>query len=314
MPNGEDPSIAHIFMVTHTRKNGNPVDEESGRVINDGGSINNINVNDMFGALNLPMTNAQDSNSTNNILDIGSPHEHSFSRASNIHQNHERPSLVISRGTGPQASNEKIVEEVFLKSWIEVDLVIASGIIVSRDSRKKVGGVELGDFFCEVSIEIPIQPLAPLIRPYSDLRTIGDVTGKTIAWLKMHELAVEELAGIEVEYGYLERAQEFSWLQISFGLTYPQSWNLLQLLPLLQDASQFRALAAAQLEVAPQPDSQVLSEQTAQALDLQELEHGIHQVFVGLEQELLLLLPVAAAERKLALMAWKCPVGTQTEA
>ncbi|MQL92915.1 hypothetical protein Taro_025549 [Colocasia esculenta] len=121
MSNGEDPSRAHIFMVTHTRKNGNPVDEESARVI--------------------------DSNSTDNILDIGSPHEHSFSRASNIDQNHERPSLVISRGTGPQASNEKIVEEVFLKSWIEVDLVIALGIIVSRDSKKKVGGVELGDFF-----------------------------------------------------------------------------------------------------------------------------------------------------------------------
>ncbi|MQL82021.1 hypothetical protein Taro_014492 [Colocasia esculenta] len=63
MPNGEDPSRAHIFMVTHTRKNGNPVDEESARVI--------------------------DSNSTDNILDIGSPHEHSFSRASNIDQNHE---------------------------------------------------------------------------------------------------------------------------------------------------------------------------------------------------------------------------------
>ncbi|MQM21410.1 hypothetical protein Taro_054450 [Colocasia esculenta] len=96
----------------------------------------------------------------------------------------QSPSLFISRGKDPQASNEEIVEEVFLKSWNEADFLVASGIIVSRDSKKKVGGVELGDFFCEVSIEIPIQPLAPLIRPYCELKTIGDAIGKTIAWLK----------------------------------------------------------------------------------------------------------------------------------
>ncbi|MQM05632.1 hypothetical protein Taro_038443, partial [Colocasia esculenta] len=157
------------------------------------GSTNNINVNDMLGALNLPMTNTQYPNSSNNILDIGSPHEHSSSRVSNVGRNHESRSLFISRGKDPQASNEKIVEEVFLKSWNEANFVVASanfvvasGIIVSRDSKKKVGGVELGDFFCEVSIEIPIQPLAPLIRPYCELKTIGDATGKTIAWLKTH--------------------------------------------------------------------------------------------------------------------------------
>lgn len=33
MPNGEDPPRAHIFMVTHTRKNGNPVDEASAEII-----------------------------------------------------------------------------------------------------------------------------------------------------------------------------------------------------------------------------------------------------------------------------------------
>ncbi|MQL84237.1 hypothetical protein Taro_016747 [Colocasia esculenta] len=140
----------------------------------------------MLGALNLPMTNTQEPNSKNNILDIGSPHEHSSSRVSNVGRNHESPSFFISRGKDPQASNEKIVEEVFLKSWNEANFVVASRIIVSRDSKKKVGGVELGDFFCEVSIEIPIQPLAPLIRPYCELKTIGDATGKTIAWLKTH--------------------------------------------------------------------------------------------------------------------------------
>ncbi|MQL84358.1 hypothetical protein Taro_016866, partial [Colocasia esculenta] len=141
---------------------------------NGGGSTNNINVNGMLGALNLPMPNTQDLNSSNNILDIGSPHDNSSSRVSNVGRNHESPSLFISRGKDPQASNEKIVKEVFLKSWNEADFVIASGIIISRDSKKKVGGVELGDFFCEVSIEIPIQPLAPLIRPYCELKTIGD--------------------------------------------------------------------------------------------------------------------------------------------
>ncbi|MQL73523.1 hypothetical protein Taro_005881, partial [Colocasia esculenta] len=157
------------------------------RVLQNGrGSTNNISVNGMLGALNLPMPNAHDPNSSNNILDIGSPHEHSSSRVSNVGRNHESPSLFISRRKDPQASNEKIVEEVFLKSWNEADFVVASGIIVCRDSKKKVGGVELGDFFCEVSIEIPIQPLAPLIRPYCELKTIGDAKGKTIAWLKTH--------------------------------------------------------------------------------------------------------------------------------
>ncbi|MQM19312.1 hypothetical protein Taro_052314, partial [Colocasia esculenta] len=43
------------------------------------------------------------------------------------------PSLFISRRKDPQASNEKIVEEVFLESWNEDNFVVALGIIVSRD-------------------------------------------------------------------------------------------------------------------------------------------------------------------------------------
>ena len=48
----------------------------------------------------------------------------------------------------------------------------------------EVGGQQLGVNFYEIFVELPMMTDEPLVRPYGNYQTIGDVAGTTIAWPK----------------------------------------------------------------------------------------------------------------------------------
>ena len=71
---------------------------------------------------------------------------------------------------------------VNLKSVTSNPETIAIGLVSSKDPSKEVGGKELGDFFSEIIVQIPIKPDEQLIRAYGCFKTIGEVVGAPIAW------------------------------------------------------------------------------------------------------------------------------------
>lgn len=71
---------------------------------------------------------------------------------------------------------------MLLRSLFESKKIVAKGSIRSIDPDQNVGGKRLGLNWCEVQISVPIEWDEDLIRPYSNLSTIGDAIGTCIAW------------------------------------------------------------------------------------------------------------------------------------
>ncbi|CAI0428257.1 unnamed protein product [Linum tenue] len=72
--------------------------------------------------------------------------------------------------------------DVLLKSLRSPGVDVARAGVCSKDSKKLVGGEELGVGFIEVFIIVPIKRDEPLIRPYGSYQFIGDVVAQSIAW------------------------------------------------------------------------------------------------------------------------------------
>ena len=73
-------------------------------------------------------------------------------------------------------------EHVELRSFRDISKPVARGMLMSRNPEDIVGNQELGRWFVEVHVEIPIEQDEPLVRPYGQCKTIGDAVGKPIAW------------------------------------------------------------------------------------------------------------------------------------
>ncbi|XP_057769150.1 uncharacterized protein LOC130989214 [Salvia miltiorrhiza] len=76
----------------------------------------------------------------------------------------------------------QVGDEVLLKSLFNSRKVVAKGRIRSVDPNQEVGGKRLGLQWCEVQVSVPIEWDEELIRPYSNLSTIGDAIGTCVAW------------------------------------------------------------------------------------------------------------------------------------
>ncbi|XP_057803696.1 folate-biopterin transporter 1, chloroplastic-like [Salvia miltiorrhiza] len=73
-------------------------------------------------------------------------------------------------------------DAVLLKSLFNSRKAVAKGWVRSVDPNHDVGGKRLGLNWCEVQVSVPIEWEEDLIRPYSNLSTIGDAIGACIAW------------------------------------------------------------------------------------------------------------------------------------
>ncbi|KAH6780865.1 hypothetical protein C2S52_012102 [Perilla frutescens var. hirtella] len=76
----------------------------------------------------------------------------------------------------------QVGDTVLLKSLFDSRKIVAKGYVRSVDPNQDVGGKRLGLNWCEVQISIPVEWDEDLIRPYSNLSTIGDAIGTCIAW------------------------------------------------------------------------------------------------------------------------------------
>ena len=71
---------------------------------------------------------------------------------------------------------------ILMKSLLDQNKVIARGLLMSKNPDMMVGNQELGPHFWEIHVEVPVLSEEPLVRPYANYRTIGDVVGKAVAW------------------------------------------------------------------------------------------------------------------------------------
>ncbi|XP_020080546.1 uncharacterized protein LOC109704191 isoform X7 [Ananas comosus] len=91
-----------------------------------------------------------------------------------IHHKKMRMQHEISQNEGGK--------EVTLMSLGKPHRPVARGILFSRDPSTIVGEEKLGHHYWEVYIEVVIMPNESLIRSLQNLKTIGDVAQKSIAW------------------------------------------------------------------------------------------------------------------------------------
>ncbi|PKU80709.1 uncharacterized protein LOC110097958 [Dendrobium catenatum] len=72
--------------------------------------------------------------------------------------------------------------KVAVKSVVDSTKTMAIGYIRSMDPTHMVGNYPLGQNWCSVHINIPVNWEEHLIRPYSTLTTIGHAIGTYVAW------------------------------------------------------------------------------------------------------------------------------------
>ncbi|EEC77034.1 hypothetical protein OsI_15399 [Oryza sativa Indica Group] len=72
--------------------------------------------------------------------------------------------------------------KVFLKSWKNQNTNVALATIVSCDPTRRVGGVELGNEFLMVHVDLALAKSEDLIRPYKGYKIVRHVVGLEIAW------------------------------------------------------------------------------------------------------------------------------------
>jgi TNP1/EN/SPM transposase len=89
-----------------------------------------------------------------------------------------------------------------LKSLIDPTKNVAKGVIRSIHPNKEVGGKRLGPYWCEVQISAPIQWDSELIRPYSNLSTVGDAIGVSVAWPR-HLVNIQSKASYTIFFNML---------------------------------------------------------------------------------------------------------------
>ncbi|KAH6835913.1 hypothetical protein C2S53_019369 [Perilla frutescens var. hirtella] len=102
-----------------------------------------------------------------------------------MQQNANNVSTARRPASPGQSSNSINLEHTFqvgdtvlLKSLFDSRKIVAKGYVRSIDPNQDVGGKRLGLNWCEVQISIPIEWDEDLIRPYSNLSTIGTC----VAW------------------------------------------------------------------------------------------------------------------------------------
>uniref|UniRef100_A0A0D3GYD0 Transposase-associated domain-containing protein n=1 Tax=Oryza barthii TaxID=65489 RepID=A0A0D3GYD0_9ORYZ len=81
------------------------------------------------------------------------------------------------------SSAYKVGTKLFLKSWKNRNTNVALATIVSCDPTRRVGGVELGNEFLMVHVDLALAKSEDLIRPYKGYKIVGHVVGLEIAWL-----------------------------------------------------------------------------------------------------------------------------------
>lgn len=59
---------------------------------------------------------------------------------------------------------------------------MAKGCLHSIDPNAQVGGQALGDNWCQVHVQVVLQPEEQLIRPYDYCQTLEDAHGGMVAW------------------------------------------------------------------------------------------------------------------------------------
>ncbi|KAF4357927.1 hypothetical protein F8388_026440 [Cannabis sativa] len=102
-------------------------------------------------------------------------------RACTSHNKEPRRQLLFSCSSYDTPVVE-VGEVVKLKSITNDPETVAIALVISKDSSKQVGGKELGDFYSEVIVQVPIKCDEQLIRAYGQFKKIGEVVGVPIAW------------------------------------------------------------------------------------------------------------------------------------
>uniref|UniRef100_A0A803QD56 Transposase Tnp1/En/Spm-like domain-containing protein n=1 Tax=Cannabis sativa TaxID=3483 RepID=A0A803QD56_CANSA len=102
-------------------------------------------------------------------------------RACTSHNKEPRRQLLFSCSSYDTPVVE-VGEVVNHKSITNDPKTIAIALVISKDSSKQVGGKELGDFYSEVIVQVPIKCDKQLIRAYRQFKKISEVVGVPIAW------------------------------------------------------------------------------------------------------------------------------------
>ncbi|XP_077247471.1 uncharacterized protein LOC143887243 isoform X2 [Tasmannia lanceolata] len=72
--------------------------------------------------------------------------------------------------------------EVVLMSIAQHDVEVARGLLKSQDPTTLVAGIRLGEGFSEILLKVPVVKNEPLVRPYGQVITIMDALGASVAW------------------------------------------------------------------------------------------------------------------------------------
>ncbi|XP_057796601.1 uncharacterized protein LOC131012634 [Salvia miltiorrhiza] len=115
-----------------------------------------------------------------------------MSYCSPISTAHQLTSPSQSSNSVNMGHSFQVGDEVLLKSLFNSRKAVAKGRIRSVDPNQEVGGKRLGLQCCEVQVSVPIEWDEELIRPYSNLSTIGDAIETCIAW-PHHLVKVDDL-------------------------------------------------------------------------------------------------------------------------
>ncbi|XP_058097140.1 uncharacterized protein LOC131242477 isoform X2 [Magnolia sinica] len=92
----------------------------------------------------------------------------------------QRP--LAKKGKNTTNTSAGDVTEVLLMSVARSGVTVAKGAVLSKDPLTKVGRLELGIDYWEVSVQVAMVPQEALIRPHGRYKTIADVVGTSIAW------------------------------------------------------------------------------------------------------------------------------------
>ncbi|MQL77171.1 hypothetical protein Taro_009583 [Colocasia esculenta] len=205
-----NPSRAELFSITHTRKDGYPVNEESARVMSllqeESSLAKNTSPRSMKDDL-LSQVLGKDKPGRIRMLGLGPTPSSVYgpvpTRAQPLQMAHEdnaSPSICssassrevqyyhnVQRGSKKRGRNDDILNAqgkamVYLKSFKKSLVNVALATIESKDPLKKVGGCDLGYEYWEVAMNVTLVHNEPLPRPYAQFKTIGDAIGATIAW------------------------------------------------------------------------------------------------------------------------------------
>ncbi|MQL68483.1 hypothetical protein Taro_000774 [Colocasia esculenta] len=205
-----NPSRAELFNITHTRKDGHPVNEESARVMGMLQEVSSPKENTSPKTMKddlLSQVLGKDKPGRIRMLGLGptpssvygpvptraqalqmahdgnaSPSIHSSASSHEV-QHHNVQRGLKKRGRNDDNVNVQGKAMVYLKSFKKSLVNVALATIESKDPLKKVGGCDLGCEYWEVAINVALVYNEPLPRPYGQFKTIGDAIGETIAWL-----------------------------------------------------------------------------------------------------------------------------------